>query len=185
MYPGGKSQSPCISSIRYYLALQNLGAQGMIMPQHVGVHCRTWASPSNNRETQNWTGGSCSWWLFRLLCTDIFCSKVFCGNKVYATASVHSNCNKIQSMSMSIRIVTLWKRGMKAGKSSFSVDVGRQIPPHSKKSARGRWPSDGNQAEPISTSQPHRLCARMQVTPAHSTSRDTARATATGISWII
>lgn len=173
MYPGGKSQSPCISSVRYYLALQNLGAQGTIVPQHVGVHCRTWASPSNSREAQNSAVGSCSWWLFRLLCTAVFISKVSYGNKVYATTSVHSNCNKIQSMVTSIRIVTLWRRGMKAGENSFSVDGGRQIPQHSKKSARGRGPGDGNQAEPISTSQPHRLCVRLQVTPAHSTTYGT------------
>lgn len=38
-YPGGESQSTCISSICYYLALQNLGAQGAIKPQHAGVPC--------------------------------------------------------------------------------------------------------------------------------------------------
>lgn len=62
---------------------------------------------------------------------------------------------------------------MKAGENSFSVDVGKQIPQHSKKSARGCRPGDGNQAEPISTSQPHRLCTRLQVTPAHSTTYGT------------
>lgn len=28
------------SPVHYYLALQSLGAQGTVMPQHVPVHCR-------------------------------------------------------------------------------------------------------------------------------------------------
>lgn len=30
----------CVSSICYHFALQSLGAQGTVVPQHVGVHSR-------------------------------------------------------------------------------------------------------------------------------------------------
>lgn len=37
--PGGQSQSTCAAALHYYLALQKLGAQGSVVPQHADVHC--------------------------------------------------------------------------------------------------------------------------------------------------